>query len=35
MRRSAAIAISRPPPTVGAFKAAMTSLGVCSSRSSV
>src|SRR5438876_653515 len=35
MRRSAAIAISRPPPTVCPFRAAMTSLGVCSRRSSV
>ena len=35
MRRSAAMAISSPPPTVWPFSAAITSLGVCSSRFSV
>jgi hypothetical protein len=35
MRRSAAIAISSPPPTVCPLSAAITSLGVCSSRFSV
>src|SRR5581483_3033748 len=34
-RRSAAIAISSPPPTVCPFSAAITSFGVCSRRSSV
>ena len=34
-RRSAAIAISRPPPTVWPFIAAITSFGVCSRRESV
>ena len=32
MRMSAAMAISRPPPTVCPFSAAMTSFGVCSRR---
>ena len=32
MRMSAAIAISSPPPTQCPFRAAITSLGVCSSR---
>jgi hypothetical protein len=35
MRMSAAMAISRPPPTVWPFSAAITSFGVCSSRFSV
>ena len=35
MRMSAAIATSRPPPTVWPFSAAMTSFGVCSRRFSV
>src|SRR5215472_2653829 len=35
MRMSAAMAISNPPPTVCPLSAAITSLGVCSSRSSV
>src|ERR1039457_3347983 len=35
MRRSAAMAISSPPPTQWPLIAAITSLGVCSSRSSI